>query len=128
MENLFTYSDPDKCLIKEFSIYHAESANNSLVESGDDIWDVLLLDDRDNLDNKINVDTTVAPTNGSDVELVYNFRIKAEAAGGQTEYKDVVFTIKVCGDETINRLSPEWWDSENEVFVFSNPIRVGDAP
>ena len=95
---LFTVSDSARCLIQTFEIV---ASDGTAVESGNDLYSLLLLSDRGS-NVGIQLDSTVAPTDGTVVELPSDFKIKATATGGATNSMPVTAKIIVCRFESLS--------------------------
>ena len=95
---LFAVSDSARCLIQSFEIV---AADGSAVQTSDALYSLLLLANRGS-NVGIQLDSTVAQTDGTVVEIPNSFLIKATATGGATISMPITAKIIVCRFETLS--------------------------
>ncbi len=101
--SMFTQIDPTRCEIEKFEVF--DEVSGSLLVSGNLLYSVLALSSRTSSMDGLDIDTTVAMTDGTVVDITHSFAIKATAKGGFVQWKPVRAKIIVCGSEAIWKMA-----------------------
>ena len=101
LQSLFVRTVTTRCPILSFEL---QTSAGAALASGDSLYS--LLDVANRVTNLIKIDTTVAMTDGTVVNIEHPFKVKAIAEGGASLNKDILARIIVCGFESISLASP----------------------
>jgi len=91
-------ADTARCLIQTYEVVDSSGAT---IASSNSLYSLLLLASR-GANIGVQLDSTVALTDGSVVELPSDFKIKATATGGANNAKPVTAKIIVCRFEVLS--------------------------
>jgi len=105
LQSLFVRTETSRCAITNFEILDAQG---TAIGSNDSLYTLLDVANRNS--NLIKIDTTVAQTDGTIVNVEHTFRVKAIAEGGASLIKDVTARVIICGFESISLASPSQID------------------
>jgi len=115
IHGMFQQIDPTRCEIEKFEVF--DSPGGTLLAAGD-LYDVLDLSSRSDLMSGLNIDTNVAMTDGTVIEVPHNFAIRATAKGGFEQWKLFETKIVVCGFEELSAVDPA---------PYTNTLDIGPA-
>jgi len=105
LQSLFVRTETTRCPITTFELLDAQGIALAI---GDSLYSLLDVANRNT--NLIKIDTTVAATDGTVINIEHQFRVKAVAKGGASQVKDVTARVIVCGFEVITLASPSQID------------------
>jgi len=107
---LFTLENPNRCVFESFEVLRADG---TAIGAADSLYNQLDLANRNTW--AVNIDTTVAPTDGTVVTVDFDFKIKGTTNGEVSLIKDIKAKIVVCGFEVLSHDSASVLDFTLEV-------------
>ena len=107
---LFTLENPNRCVFESFEVLKADG---SAIGVADDLYSQLELVNRNSW--AVDIETTVAATDGTVITVDFDFKIKGTTNGEVSLIKDVKAQIVVCGFEVLSHDSANVLDFTLEV-------------